>query len=441
MLPALVIGFFISVLVPQEPRPTCATWADCREQAHAAAAAEDYERFHDLAWLAVQKGRRNDPELMLLLARAQSLSGRPLDALVMLRRLADMGVATDAATSDDFRRVRALPAWEEFERTSAGLPRLQSAEAGAAPDAAPKETPAPAVPRTPSPSPAAPPASPATPAAPAGRGAELLRFHAADFTPAGLAYDRVSRRFIVGDRAGQRLAVVDEFSHQVSTLAGAKGAGFGTLAALEIEAQDGTLWVVSNADDAGRLHKLQLISARALRTFEAPGDDGSRFVDVALAPQGALLVLDALARRVLRVRPGAAALQPAASLGEHQPISIAPASAGVAYVSHESGLLRVDLASGQASPVDAAAGLSLRGIVRLRWHDRSLVGLQQTAGGHRAVRLRLSRDGRSVAALEILDDEVDTADPTATTVVGDTLYYLAPAGEIGMIVRQVMLKR
>ena len=52
---------------------------------------------------------------MLMLARAQSLSGRPHDALVMLQRLAAMGVATDAATNDDFRFVRALPAWAEFE--------------------------------------------------------------------------------------------------------------------------------------------------------------------------------------------------------------------------------------------------------------------------------------------------------------------------------------
>ena len=47
--------------------------------------------FHDLAWRAVQKGKPNDPDLMLLLARAQSLSGRPGDALVMLGRIVDLG--------------------------------------------------------------------------------------------------------------------------------------------------------------------------------------------------------------------------------------------------------------------------------------------------------------------------------------------------------------
>jgi hypothetical protein len=420
MVPALVFSVLVGVFAQQAEHVTCSTWADCREQALAAAAAEEYERFHDLAWLAVQKGRRNDPELMLLLARAQSLSGRPLDALVMLRRLADMGVSTDAATSDDFRRVRALPGWEGLERALAGLPPTPPREA-------PRHT--------------EPDAAPPAPTPPPGRAAETLRFHAADFHPAGLAYDGVSRRFILGDRAGQRLAVVDEFSHQVTTLAAARGNGFGTLTALEIDPRDGTLWVASNTEAGGRLHKLQLISARPLATFDAPAStDASRFVDVALAPQGVVLVLDAPARRILRLRATGKALQVAASLGEHRPLSIAPAAGTLAYVAHESGLLRVDLASGQVAPVSAAAGVPLDGLVRLRWHDRSLVGIQQAGRGHRAVRLRLARDGRRVASLEILDEEIETADPTAATVVADTLYYLAPAGDIGMVVRRVALK-
>jgi hypothetical protein len=428
----VALALLTILAVGQDPRPDCSTWADCREQALAAGAADEYERFHDLAWLALQKGKRNDPELMLLLARAQSLSGRPLDALVMLRRLAALGVSTDAATSDDFRRVRALPGWEALEREMAGLPPAPAPPPAA--EARPRATPDPAplvtVPSTPAPS--TPPA--------VGRGGEALRFHAADFRPAGLAYDRVSRRFLVGDRAGQRLAVVDEFSHQISTLASAKGAGFGVVAAIEIEAQDGTLWVVSNADDGGRLHRLQLISARALGSFVAPaGTDVSRFVDVALAPQGVVLVLDAAARRILRLRATGKALQVAASLGEHAPVSIAPAAGTLAYVAHESGLLRVDLASGQMVPVTAAAGASLDGLIRLRWHDRSLVGIQQAGRGHRAVRLRLSRDGRAVTAVDILDDGIETADPTAVTVVDDVLYYLAPAGDIGIIVRRVLL--
>ena len=63
----------------------------------------------------MQKGRPNDPESMLLVARAQSLSGRPADALVMIRRLMAMGIELSIVNGDDFRRVRALPNWPEVE--------------------------------------------------------------------------------------------------------------------------------------------------------------------------------------------------------------------------------------------------------------------------------------------------------------------------------------
>ena len=74
---------FVLLLLLQGPAAICADAAECRARAQVAAAAGDFETFHDLAWRAVQKGKPNDPESMVLLARAQSLSGRPGDALVM----------------------------------------------------------------------------------------------------------------------------------------------------------------------------------------------------------------------------------------------------------------------------------------------------------------------------------------------------------------------
>src|SRR5438876_12159828 len=68
----------------------CTEWRDCRQLALAAAERGEYETFHDLAWRAVQAGPPKDPALMYLLARAQSLSGRPHDALVTLQRLPEM---------------------------------------------------------------------------------------------------------------------------------------------------------------------------------------------------------------------------------------------------------------------------------------------------------------------------------------------------------------
>src|SRR5215216_1400371 len=82
-----------SALVAQDTRSNCDNPEACRELALAARSRGAYETFHDLAWRAVQTARPNDPEIMYLVARAQALSGRRRDAVIMLRRLAEAGFA------------------------------------------------------------------------------------------------------------------------------------------------------------------------------------------------------------------------------------------------------------------------------------------------------------------------------------------------------------
>ena len=152
----LVILAVLLAAAPQAHHDAgCSDWQNCRTMALAAADRGEYETFHDLAWRAVQLGPPRDPSLMLLLARAQSLSGRPHDALVMLDRLVQMGVPSDADTNDDFARARQLPDWPTL---AARIERLR-APATAAPPAPPLPA---AAPRG-----ATPPAPKAAPPAPA----------------------------------------------------------------------------------------------------------------------------------------------------------------------------------------------------------------------------------------------------------------------------------
>src|SRR6185295_1368623 len=113
----LLLTAFLMVQAPA----ACPDAAACRAEAEAAAARGDFEAFHDLAWRAVQKGKPNDPSLMFLLARAQALSGRPEDAIVMLGRLADLHAPIDL-TLHDFDRTRLRPAWAALESKAAGAP-------------------------------------------------------------------------------------------------------------------------------------------------------------------------------------------------------------------------------------------------------------------------------------------------------------------------------
>ncbi len=399
-------------------RGDCHEWQQCRQLANDAAARQDFETFHDLAWRAVQTGPKNNPELMYLLARAQSLSGRPDDAFVMLQRLAALGVPNDAATNDDFQRVRALARWADLEG------KVPATATGDAPVATMTKS-----------------AGDACRAKPIAT-LDMLRFTTPPFSPAGLAYDAVSRRFIIGDRHARKLAVVDEFSQHVANLAGAQATGFGEIAALEIDPQDGTLWVVSADDRQTALHKLQLVSARSLATYAAGESLGpARFADVAVTSDSAVFALDSARHRVFQLRPKAPSLEVAVTLPDNGPSSMAPASEGLLYVANDGGVTRVDLSSHTTVPLKAGSGVDLTGIKRLRWNRGSLIAIQRSGGeGYRAIRIALDRAGRTATKIEILDAALPTSDPTAATVAGGVLYYLVSGPGAEMVVRRVVLR-
>jgi hypothetical protein len=353
---------------------------------------------------------------MALLARAQALSGRPGDALVMLGRLADLPVSTelsraqsrDALTSDDFRVVRLLPGWSTLEARLTG-----------------------------SPAPATPPASPApvAPAAPLAPSApESLTFDASGLDPHGFAHDAVSRRFVLGDRKARRLLVIDEVSHHVVSYVSAASAGFfEDLTAFTIDARRGDLWVVSVSGEAdaasSALHKLQLVSGRAL--LEARTTQPARLVGVTVTPDGTVYALDWIDSRIFRLRAGARALEPVMRLDARRPTALAAADDRVLYVAADQGLVRVDVAARSAASVKSVEALT--DFESLSWRAGVLIGVERVAGSWLIVRIALDAAGLRAQPRHVL-----AASPGATVgaLGGDTYYYVAAPG----IIRRLALR-
>ena len=253
--------FFALLFLLVQSSVTCPDLASCKAAALEAYAAKDFERFHDLAWVTYRKGKSDDAELMLLLARAQSLSGRAGDAVVMLQRLDARGVATDVETSEDFAAVRALPT---RARTETPPPK----PVATAPPAA-----APVVKATPT-APAKPPPAPPDPPKPAAAKVPGALAFTTLLSPTALAYDAISKRYLIADQKARRVAVIDENSGHVSTLAGAQ-ARLGDINGIAIDARQGDLWVITEAEEGASLHRLQLISGRELGAARLSGLKGS----------------------------------------------------------------------------------------------------------------------------------------------------------------------
>jgi hypothetical protein len=466
-IPLLLLALIGGAPAHAAPQGDCADVSACRGAALEAAARGDYETFHDLAWRTVQKGRSNDPELMLLLARAQSLSGRPGDALVMLRRLAERGARPDVRTDDDFRRVRTLQGWAEVEAllTAGATEPPSTRETPTTPATAPtpdstvepKSAAEKSEART-TPSPLANAATrvnvrPRTPTKTSRTDAAWadneLRVSGASLATMGLAHDSVSRRFIVGDPSVNKLVVVDEVFNRVNDLVGAASGGFFGLRALEIDGRRGDLWVAnSGAERRPAVHKLQLVSGRVLFELPLPADFGDAFFeDLAVASSGAVLIVDSRGRRLLRVPPGGrvfeGALEDASLAGAR---SVAPVNDRIAYVANGGGLIRADLQDGTATAVQIARGARLDGAVleglkRIRWHGGALVAVRADADGTcRILRIALNKAGTRVTSVEVLDADAAMPDPTAAAVDKGVLFYLTQENGAS-IVRRLALER
>jgi hypothetical protein len=281
--------------------------------------------------------------------------------------------------------------------------------------------------------------------------ADAARFSTDRFAPAGLAYDEVSGRFLFGDMIGRRLFVLGERSDRTIDLVRAEAAGFHDIAALEIDSRRGDLWVASTtaSGDAGSIHKLQLVSGRSLTTFEPPAAARMGLVDLAIAANGTLLILDAGAQRVLRLRPGASAVETAMPLAVDSATSLAVAdSERSAFLAHAGGILRLDLQQGSATPLTAPDGLTLASFERIRWHRNTLVGIQMLPDGSRGL-VQLQLKGNAVTAATLIDQSIGgNARPASLTVSGDDVYYSVvdeggPASgttKIDVLVRRVPLK-
>jgi hypothetical protein len=419
-------------------RVECRDWRQCRQLALDAYVSGDYERFHDLAWKTVQAGPARDPDLMFLLARAQSLSGRPHDALVMLGRLAEMGVATDTAASDEFQVVRTLPGWPAVEALIAAVARPAPADSLKAPS-----------------SPAPPAREPS-----ASRGSSSLftaedavRVPATTLNPTGLSYDRVSGRFVVADRHARKLVIIDERSRHVVDLVSAESAGFHEITALEIDPRRGELWVVS-ADAPGTdsrpmtsLHKVQLVSGRPLAALPLPEPFGAaRFDDVAVSEGGTVFVLDGLGGRIFRLGSDQRSFVVAAARGLGRPTSLAPSDDRNVYVAHAEGIVRLDVSTGAVTPLSGPKDVELTGFERVRWDRDSLIGIQRLADGtRRVVSLRLARTGGRALSMDVIAPDVSMPDPMAATLSEHVFYFVTdePRGsgaEPEIIVRRAQLR-
>jgi hypothetical protein len=169
------------------------------------------------------------------------------------------------------------------------------------------------------------------------------------------------------------------------------------------------------------VHKLQLVSGRALMEVRAPERSGAvRFVALTVATDGTVYALDAAGSRVFRARPGTRTFEQIVRLDGDGHAALTMAGDGAIYVAGGAHVLRIDLSSRSTSAVKSPDDLT--GLVSIAWHAGDLVGIARSADTFDIVRVKLDSGGSRVVSRQVL---ASSPASTVGSLAGDSFYYLA----------------
>ncbi len=152
---------------------------------------------------------------------------------------------------------------------------------------------------------------------------------------------------------------------------------------------------------------------------EPPGEGPHLLGDLTITSDGTVLVSDALAGTVLRLRPGSAALEalvPPHTFASPQTPALAADGKTVLVPDWTLGLFALPLAGGAPEPVRAPDDLVTGGIDGLLGVEGGLLAVQNGIVVPRLVRLWLVPDGRRITRWTVLARGPELADPTHVVI-------------------------
>ena len=373
------------------------TWRD--HIAAAAHAAADPVRYrHHLE--RVHAELPGQPQVIWALARTEVTLKNPDSALAWLRRYADLGLGRDPSSDSVLAPLVSRPEYAEIAAKLANN-RL-----------------------------------------PVDQGETAFTLHEAELIPEDVTYDPGRRRFLVSSvRQGKVIAV--ERDGRRRDFARLDQEGWGVLAVVADSARR-RLWATVSAlpqakgytpADSGRtaLLAFDLGSGDLARRLELPPDGASHSLgDMALGPDGTLVLSDSRSGELWRLRPDGKALEllvPRDVLVSPQGIAFPPDGRRVLVADYARGMAQVDLATGAVSWLPQPSNLAASGIDGLVLVGRDLVALQNGIRPPRVLRLRLDRDHAAIESWSVIEAGTPAlSEPTHGVAVDGWVYYIANAG-------------
>jgi len=359
-------------------------WLVLNRAAGQAIRAKDYAKLREILH-QLEPLMPGNPRIVYNLAASDAVLGDAQAALAGLRHLAGMGLIYDFAADSDFSSIRESSAFAAIVKQT---------------DANKK---------------------PVSYSSPAFALAER------DLLPEDITYDPQTRRFFVSSVRQSKIITVDgqEFAHTDWSVL-----------ALRVDARRRILWAAegwvpqcercAKADrDRTALLAFDLDSGALKQRIESPVK--GLLGDMTISRTGEIFVSEGIHGAVLRLRPGASALERIDTPGEFPSPQTPALSADqkTLYVAdYARGIASISLATGQVKWLRPAADIALAGIDGLYVHRDSFLAVQNGTVPPRILRFSLG-----LTKQQLLEASWQgLGEPTHGTIVGNTFYFIANSG-------------
>jgi sugar lactone lactonase YvrE len=390
------IIFFLAAAVAtpdNAPKQTFESYQAAAQAANSALTNADYESAEVSLRKAIGLGPQN-PGVVYRLASVEARRGETADALAMLKRYAEMGIARDGDPDSDFGKLVSNAAYKRIKARVADNTRA----------ICPCDT--------------------------------VFTGGVQPFIAEGIARDPTSdRMFIAGVHARKIISMTDgriaDFAQMPEDYS-----PFG----ITIDVRRRLLWasaaVVAQGAGSGSgvaaksaLIAFDLKSGALVKIYAAPDDPKPSIGDITLAPDGTVYVSDSQEGSLFKLAPAGEVLTPVGSsamLASAQGLAVSDDGEALLVADYSMGLVRIDLTTGEATAVAAPANVTTLGIDGLaRLADGSFIATQNGFAHARIVRFRLTPDWTRLLSLTVVAANTpEIADPSLITTDGKDAYVV-----------------
>jgi sugar lactone lactonase YvrE len=256
-----------------------------------------------------------------------------------------------------------------------------------------------------------------------------------DLIPEGITWDPVEEVFYVTSIYRRKVIRVDRDGRTTDFTPQAHEGMLGGLGT-HIDQERRLLWVATAAapemsghtpesDGRAALVALDLRDGRVVRKVgQGSKEQPSLLNDFVILRDGTLLVTDTVRNNIVRLAPGADAVEPWLDDLRFPNGIVLSEDQQSLYVADFRGITRVNIADKTRQKIEPAGGEILSGIDGLALHRGQVIAIQNAIGKARV--LRIGPDSGQVEVLEAKNAAFEI--PTTGVVVGDELWFIANPG-------------